>query len=321
MKLVAVDIGGTHARFALADVAAGQIVSLGEPVTLNTADHASFEAAWTAFGARQSTPLPRNAAIAVACPVRGDTLQLTNNPWTIRPGLIGASLGVDAHVLINDFAAIGHAVAQLTEEHFAHICGPGAPLRESGTITIVGPGTGLGVAAVLRDHGRHHVIATEGGHLDFAPIDAIDDAILALLRQRHGRVSLERVVSGPGLSAIHEVLAAIEGSEVPPRSDRELWAAALAGDDRLATAALDRFCMALGSVAGDLALAHGPGAVVIAGGLGLRLADHLPRSGFAERFVAKGRFEPLMSSVPVRRIIHPQPGLYGAAAAFAQEYA
>ena len=131
---------------------------------------------------------------------------------------------------------------------------------------------------------------------------------------------MERVVSGPGLAAIHELLARAEGCLVDRRDDKALWAAALNGGDRLAAAALDRFCLTLGSVAGDLALAHGPGAVVIAGGLGQRLAGHLPRSGFADRFVAKGRLATLMSHVPVRIVTHPQPGLYGAAAAFAREH-
>ena len=104
------------------------------------------------------------------------------------------------------------------------------------------------------------------------------------------------------------------------RDDRAIWTAALAGDDSLANAALDRFFLALGAVAGDLALAQGAKAVVIAGGLGLRLKDAFARSGFAERFVAKGRFQSLMAAIPVKLIVHPQPGLFGAAAAFAQRH-
>ncbi|MEO5640765.1 MAG: glucokinase, partial [Sphingomicrobium sp.] len=104
------------------------------------------------------------------------------------------------------------------------------------------------------------------------------------------------------------------------QDDKMLWATALDGADALAAAALDRFCLCLGAVAGDLALAHGANAVVIAGGLGLRLKDHLPKSGFADRFIAKGRFERRMEAIPVKLITHPQPGLYGAAAAFAKEH-
>ncbi len=137
---------------------------------------------------------------------------------------------------------------------------------------------------------------------------------------RHRRVSVERVVAGPGLVEIHEILAAIEGRPAPRLDAVALWTAALAGRDSLAVAALDRFCLSLGSVAGDLALAHGAGGVVIAGGLGLRLAEHLPRSGFAQRFAAKGRFESMMAALPVKLVTRPEPGLFGAAAAFAAEH-
>ena len=320
MNVVAVDIGGTHARFALAEVASGKVCSLGEPVTLKTAEHASFQTAWEAFAAMQGSPLPRAAAIAIACPIKGDVLQLTNNPWIIRPAMIPEKLGVDAHVLVNDFEAVGHAVAQVSPADLHHICGPDMPLPAYGAISIVGPGTGLGVAQLFRSEGQYHIIATEGGHVDFAPLDVIEDAVLADLRKRFRRVSVERIVSGPGLAAIYEVLARLEGRTVPQRDDKELWQAALAGTDSIAAAALDRFCLSLGAIAGDYALAHGPTAVVIAGGVGLRLRDHLPRSGFAERFAAKGRFETMMRSIPVKLITHPQPGLFGAAAAFAREH-
>ncbi len=320
MNLVAVDIGGTHARFALAQADRGRVTSLGAPITLKTAEHASFQTAWEAFAAMQASPLPRAAAIAIACPIRGEVLQLTNNPWIIRPSLIPEKLGVDAHVLVNDFEAVGHAVAQVGAEHLRYLRGPAGPLPATGITSIVGPGTGLGVGQLFRHLDGYHVVACEGGHIDFAPLDSIEDAILAELRKRHRRVSVERIVSGPGLVAIHEVLARIEGRQIPESDDKALWAAALDGSDSLAAAALDRFCMILGSVAGDIALVNGPTAVVIAGGLGLRLADHLPRSGFNERFVAKGRFESLMSGVPVHLITHPQPGLFGAAAAFASTH-
>lgn len=318
--VVAVDIGGTHARFALAEVAGGRVVSLGEAVTLKTAEHASLQTAWEDFGQQVGGTLPRAAAIAIACPVRGDVLKLTNNPWIIRPALVNEKLGVDRHVLINDFEAVGHAVAQAGSEHFVHLTGPEDALPEQGTISIVGPGTGLGVAHIWRGNGSYHVQATEGGHIDFAPLDAIEDALLKALRQRYRRVSVERIVSGPGLPDIYATLAAIEGRAVHGHDDKTLWTLALEGSDSLATAAVDRFCMALGSVAGDIALAQGGGAVVIAGGLGLRIKDILVQSGFADRFRAKGRFEALMASLPVKLITHPQPGLFGAAAAFARDF-
>ena len=319
-RIVTVDIGGTHARFAFAEVAAGQVLSLGEAFTLKTAEHASFQTAWEEFARQCGAPLPRAAAIAIAAPVMGEVIKFTNNPWSIRPALIGERLGVDAHVLVNDFAAVGHAVAQAGEEHFLHLAGPAGVLPAHGTISVLGPGTGLGVAHVWRGDGRYHVQPTEGGHIDFAPLDIIEDAILARLRKRHRRVSVERVVAGPAIVDIYETLAGIEGRAVQPLDDKAIWSRALSGEDSLALAAVDRFCLSLGSVAGDIALAQGGSAVVLAGGLGLRIKDQLLRSGFAERFRAKGRFENLMASLPVRIITHPQPGLFGAAAAFAQAH-
>jgi glucokinase len=319
-EIVAVDIGGTHARFALARVADGRVTFLGDAVTLKTADHASFETAWEAFGRQTGATLPRAVAMALAAPLGDELIRFTNNPWVIRPAHLGERLAVDLCTLINDFGAVGHAVAQAGAAHLDHLCGPDIALPATGTISIIGPGTGLGVAHVWRSGGDYHVQATEGGHIDFAPIDAIDDRLLARLRQRHRRVSVERVVSGPGLVDIHATLAAIEGRAVPALDATSLWALGLSGNDSLATAAVDRFCLSLGSVAGDIALAQGGGGVVIAGGLGLRLRETLAQSGFASRFCAKGRFEPLMASLPVKLITHPQPGLFGAAAAFAREH-
>ena len=320
-EIVAVDIGGTHARFALAEVDRGKVTALADPVTLKTAEHASFQTAWEDFAAQVGRPLPRAAGIAIACPVGGEVLKLTNNPWIIRPAMIAEKLGVDQYSLVNDFNAVGHAVAQLDAEHFRHLCGPDMPLPSAGTITIVGPGTGLGVAHVLRVRGDYYVNPTEGGHIDFAPLDTLEDAILTRLRERYRRVSVERVVAGPGLREIYEALAAIEGRAVQSLDDKTLWTLAQSGEDSLATAALDRFCMMLGSVAGDIALGQGASAVVIAGGLGLRIAKTLEASGFAGRFAAKGRFEAMMAAMPVKLITHPQPGLFGAAAAFAKEHA
>lgn len=319
-QIVSVDVGGTHARFALAEVEAGRVVELGETVTLKTAEHASFQTAWEDFGRINGGSLPRAASIAIAGPVEGELIKLTNNPWIIRPALICEKLNVDHYTVVNDFGAVGHAVAQAADEHFLHLCGPDVPLPPTGTISIMGPGTGLGVAHVWRDAAGYHVQSTEGGHVDFAPLDSIEDAILARLRKRHRRVSVERVVAGPGISDIYEALAAMEGRAVQQHDDKTIWQLGTSGEDSLAAAAIDRFCLSLGSVAGDIALAQGGSSVVIAGGLGLRIKDTLVRSGFAERFTAKGRFEGLMASLPVKLITHPQPGLFGAAAAFAQQH-
>ncbi len=320
MEIVAADIGGTHARFAIAEVENGRVVALGEPVTLKTADHASLQTAYQAFEAGLGRPLPRALAIAVASPVANDVIRLTNNPWIIRKSLITERLKADQWVVVNDFGAVGHAVAQVPSSDFIHLCGPDTPLPSEGITTICGPGTGLGVAQLLRRKTGYQVLETEGGHMDFAPLDGIEDALLKRLRKTFTRVSAERVVAGPGIVAIYETLAALEGRLVPSQDDKTIWTEAIDGTDSIALAALDRFCLALGAVAGDLALAHGAKAVVIAGGLGFRIKDRLIRSGFDQRFVAKGRFQTMMAAMPVKLITHPQPGLFGAAAAFAQEH-
>ena len=296
MQLVAVDIGGTHARFALAEVEQGRVVSLGEAVTLKTAEHGSFQLAWEEFGRTLGTPLPKAAAIAVAGPVGGEIIRFTNNPWIIRPALIPEKLGADDYVVVNDFAAVAHAVAQAAPEHFVHLTGPDTPLPEEGVISVVGPGTGLGVAQLWRYGGTYRVQPTEGGHIDFAPLDGIEDAILARLRKRHRRVSAERVVAGPGIVDIYETLAAIEGKAITASWTDKEHLACLARRARTAwppqrwTGSVCRWA----AVAGDLALAQGSqAALVIAGGLGLRIKRHpahlgLCRAGSAPRAGSRG---------------------------------
>lgn len=325
-EVVVVDIGGTHARFAIAAIAEDGAISLDAPETLHTADHASFQTAWEAFRTRKGGTLPDAVSMAIAGPVGtpgnlNPVIRFTNNPWIIRPALIPEKLGVTDYTLVNDFAAVAHAVARADDSQFLHLAGPDAPLGREGTISVLGPGTGLGVAHLYRSGTNYRVQATEGGHIDFAPLDSIEDAILARLRRRHNRVSVERVVAGPGIVDIYQALAALEHRTVPERDAIDIWNLGTTGEDSLAAAAVDRLCLSLGSVAGDLALAQGGFAgVVIAGGLGYRIRDTLLNSGFAARFKAKGRFESLMASIPVKLIVHPQPGLFGAAAAFASEH-
>ena len=319
-RIAAADVGGTHARFALAAIDGGRVVDLGEPVTVKTSEFASFQHAWQEFGRRIEEPLPNELAIAFAGPVGGEVLKLTNNPWVIRPALMREKLGVERFVIVNDFAAIGHAVAGLDGAAYRHVCGPKRELPETGVVSIVGPGTGLGVASLLKRADGHDVIATEGGHIDWAPLDPLEDRILEHLRENFRRVSVERLVSGRGLLNIYEALGTIEKRPFTLRDEKDLWTAALSGSDTLAAAALDHLCLIFGAVAGDFALAQGAHAVVLAGGLGLRLVDHLPRSGFCDRFIAKGRFERMMDEMPVKVIVHPQPGLFGAAAAFASAH-
>ena len=319
-RLVAADIGGTHARFCLASIGPDGAIALGEPTTLRTRDHASLAEAWRGFAEVAGEPMPQSAAVAVAAPASGEVIRFTNNPWVVDRRALGETLGVTRASVVNDFAAIGHAVARLGEANFRHLCGPDVPLPGEGTISVVGPGTGLGVAAVWRGSGDYRVQPTEGGHIAFAPADETDDRILARLRARFGRVSVERVISGPGLAEICAVLAEENGVPLPAMDDPTLWKLGLSGEDPLASAGVERFCSTLGAAAGDIVLAQGGTAAVIAGGLGLRLAERLTGSAFAASFSAKGRFDDLMATIPVKLVTHPQPGLFGAVAAFAKEH-
>lgn len=316
-ELVAADIGGTHARFVLAQVEDGRVRQLGEALTLRTAEHAGLLEAWHAFGEHLGRALPSAAALAFAYPVQNDLPDLTNMAWRIDTRTLPGTLGITDHVILNDFAAVGHAAATLGPSNFLHIAGPHVPLPTSGVISIVGPGTGLGVGLVIRTDGHYHVIASEGGNMDFAPHDDLDDRLMASLRRRYSHVSAEQLVSGPALRDIYAVLAE---AEPPYTDDRDLWRGALEGSDPIAAAALERFCLCLGAFAGNVALAHGANALVLAGGLGLRLREYLPTSGFAERLVAKGEYRSILEQMPVKLIAHPEPGLYGAAAAFAARF-
>lgn len=317
MDIVIADIGGTHARFALAQLDGHKVLKLSNMAKLKTADYATLAMAWHAYAdkirAELSISLPRSTAIAIAGPVEGEVINFTNNSWVIKRSTLAKEIDVDDFILLNDFEAMAHAVAMLDDEYFSHVCGP-ITAPKLGVKTILGPGTGLGVAHLRITQDNYIVSETEGGHIDFAPIDSWEDALLADLRKQHRRVSVERVVSGPGLRVIYNLLT--KGKPMIALEDKDLWALALGGDDENASAALDRFLLSLGSVAGDLALAHGANHLIITGGLGDRLADHIPSSGFVGRFAAKGRFQSKMQQITVQQLRYDEPGLFGAAAAY-----
>ena len=192
--------------------------------------------------------------------------------------------------MVNDFGAVAHAVAS-SATAFQHTFADPKSAPRRGDDSVVGPGTGLGVAALLRHGEDYEVIETEGGHVDFAPLDSLEDQILVELRDSFRRVSVERLASGRGLMNIYEALGAIESRPLQIHDERELWTAALAGSDSLASAALDRFCLTLGAFAGDVALAQGAKAVVIGGGA--RLASRQSSGAF-------GVPRPLHRQGPVR---------------------
>ena len=309
---IVADIGGTNARFAVA-VASAAGLRLSRVLKMRTAEYATLEAAFMAYTRGLREPIPTRAVISLACPVAGDSIKLTNCPWVVRPGHIKEVLGLEDLQLVNDFGAIARAVPQLPSSDFVSLSGRPVALPKPGVVSVLGPGTGLGVALLHRSNGRDVVIETEGGHIGFAPADETEITIMRVLRNRYPRISAERLVSGPGLALIYEALAGGESRALVAVDDIALWKAAVAGTDERANAAFERFCMMLGTVAGDIALAHGASAVVLAGGLAPRFCERLKCSGFLERFRAKGRFESLMRSIPVAVCTHPDPGLLGAA--------
>lgn len=310
------DIGGTNARFALVEPGPSP-PRLREIARLPTADFASLQHAaghyLSMLGVR-----PARAAIAVASPVRGDHIRLTNRAWSFNRVDLAAALRLEQLHVLNDFGATARAVAALESGEFESLYGPERnPFRAP--VSVMGAGTGLGMA-MLVDCPAHQwrVVETEGGHVSYAPLGRDEQLIHQWLAARHDRVSVERVLSGSGLSKIHAALAGDPPGkgDLPDRKLRDpadIVAAAIAGDDRKAREALACFCAILGSVAGDAALIHGATTLAIAGGIVPRFIPFLKSSAFRERFLDKGRFAAHLEQVQIIVITHPEPGLLGAA--------
>ena len=313
------DIGGTNARFALTDLASSQ-PQLLQQQSLRNAEFASLQHAAEHY-LDQVGAQPRHAAIAVACPVGADEIRLTNRAWSFSRRELQRSLGLDSLDMINDFGAVAWAVPALSANDVVTLHGnEDASLR--GPVSVLGPGTGLGVALLVGDDARGwQVVETEGGHVSFAPLGDEEHAIARWMTAKFGRVSTERLLCGAGLSQIDAALAAGDDlssaldARTPLRDPAVLVEAALDGHDLLARRTLARFCAVLGSVAGDCALIHGARTVMIAGGIVPRFIPFLRSSAFRERFLAKGRFAAYLESVSIRVITHPNPGLLGAAMA------
>lgn len=320
LALVA-DIGGTNARFALADLDAPGRPRLHHQRKLAGDHFASLQQAIRHYLAevRDHSPI-RRAAIAVASPVTGDDIRLTNRAWSFNSTELEQELGLDELRVINDFGAAARAMPVLAEDE-KMIIHQGDADRALPPISFIGPGTGMGVALITEcGPDRWHVIETEGGHVSYAPQGSEEAEIHDWLLSRHDRVSVERVLSGDGLAYIHAALAGKDPSKThTPNSAlaEPAWIVqqALAGEDVIARRALARFCAILGSFAGDCALIHGARTVTIAGGMTPRFAGFLRASAFVERFLAKGRFAAWMERVRVTLVTHPEPGLLGAAMA------
>lgn len=316
MQIVAADIGGTHARFALADVGPGERPMLGEIKRYRTREHDGLAWAWAAFERDCGGALPRAAALAVAAPIEGETLTFMNSDWRLVRASLAADLGLDSLTLLNDFGAAAQAVSELGTDEFVPLFGPG-DLPEPGIVTVLGPGTGLGVAILDRRAARPVVIETEASHIAFAPLDAEEAAVRDHLVARHGRASVERIVSGPGLLDIYDQLG---GGRWDPLDAGTLWGRAIDGSDPLAARALGLWVRAFGAAVGDIALAQGAMGVAITGGLANRIAPLLRGGDFLERFLDKGRYHDRMARIAVQLVTHAEPGLLGAAIAYRREH-
>ncbi|MDT8438839.1 MAG: glucokinase [Wenzhouxiangellaceae bacterium] len=313
------DIGGTNARFALANLDGDERPNLHDEKKLSGDQFASLQHAIRHYIASIGTHTTiRRAAIAVASPVTGDEIRLTNRAWSFSRSEMQQELGLDELLVINDFGAAARSIPALKPEE-KMLIHHGDADRPLPPISVIGPGTGMGVALITEfDEHRWHVIETEGGHISFAPQGNEETQIFEWLLARHDRVSVERVLSGDGLARIHAALAGKDPSRT--RTPHEELASpawivsqALAGEDVIARRSLARFCAMLGSFAGDCALIHGARTVAIAGGMTPRFANFLKASAFVERFLAKGRFAAWMERVRVALVTYPEPGLLGAA--------
>lgn len=323
------DIGGTHARFALAGPGEASPLRADSIRTFAVADFPSLAAAAGHYldgvaldaktGGSRRADL-RHAVFAVAGRIDGDEARITNHPWVISIARTRQALGLDRLDLVNDFTAQAMAVSRLEAADVQPIGATGwagshgdGDLPADRTYAVIGPGTGLGVGALLRRDGRYHALQTEGGHVSFAPGTPEEIQVLQRLSGEFGRVSNERIVSGPGLVNLHRALSAIAGIDPGPLQPQDITANAYDGDARCLHT-IDVFCAVFGATAGDLVLTLGAwDGVFLTGGLVPKLMPWLAHSGFRPRFEHKGRFSPAMARVPTLAVTHPQPGLLGAA--------
>jgi glucokinase len=317
MRIVAGDIGGTHARFALAELRAGEPPVLGAMRKYRTREHAGIASAWAQFARDSGGDLPRAAALGIAAPIDGEVLRFVNSSWEIGRDSLRGELGLDRLLLLNDFGAVAHAVAALPPAALAPLCGPATALPSEGITTVIGPGTGLGVSILVRRGGEVAVVETESAHIAFAAQTEEEAALEQALRARYGRCSVERIVSGPGLLAIVEQFG---GGARDPSQAGELWDQAVTGANPIAARALGLLVGCFAAAAGDISLAHGSMSVVITGGLAARMQDRLRAPAFHARFVDKGRYRARMTRIPVMLCTEPEPGLLGAAVAFQRAF-
>ncbi|MFI4947927.1 MAG: glucokinase [Alphaproteobacteria bacterium] len=309
------DVGATNARFGLVSPD-GALLHSG---IFAAADFAEIGAAIAAYLATSGDlPMPCRGALAVAAPISGDRIAMTNHPWSFSLAALRDRLGLERLIAINDFTAVALALPRLTAGDRMAV-GGGAPV-EGRPIGVIGPGSGLGVSGLIPTGPGWVALAGEGGHVTMAPGNERESALLEVMRRRFGRVSAERCLSGPGLVNLYDSLAALDRIPAAPYTAAQIVDPGTGARDPLCREATAMFCAMLGSVAGDLALTLGAqGGVYIAGGIVGRLGTRFLDSQFRERFEAKGRMGALVAAIPTYVVTHKLPAFLGCAAALAAE--
>lgn len=313
---LAADVGGTHARLALvrAGTTSGQPVEVLAFHKYDCTDHSSLVDFISEFLATHDGRGVDHGVVASAGYALDDGTVITSNlPWPLSIRETREHLGFADLRLVNDFEAVAYAAAALPTVETTHITGPYEALA-SGPMLVLGPGTGLGAALWIPRNDRPFVLATEAGQASLAANNELELALLAQLLKQHRHVTIEHVLSGPGILNLYRALAVLRGVEPVLSAPSRITAAAQAGDDALARVTLEVFCGFLGSVVGDMALTYGvQGGIRLAGGILPQISDFLPNSDFVARYLNKGPMRAALERMPVRLVEHGQLGVVGAA--------
>jgi glucokinase len=305
------DLGGTNARFAIADPDSRKVT---DEAVIPTSSAATLVELVEQYLQQHPGTHPTAASFACAGPVIGDRCALTNARIEFSIEETRDQLGLDNLLVVNDFAAVARAIPELRPAEIVQI-GDGRLDVEPAALAI-GPGTGLGVATVLRSGTGWQVVASEGGHVGLSGLYEDEELeVLRLLRDEVGLPSAEMVLSGSGLTRLFLILAALRGQGVAAHEPRPGWIVerACAGTDELCVAALNLFCQILGATAANAVLTTGArGGVFLAGGIVRRFPDFLARSGFRERFVTHPDLGHYLERIGTAVVVAPEPGLLGA---------
>ncbi len=307
-RLIA-DIGGLYARFAI-ESAYGEF---SHQKSLRCADFPSFQAAVTAYLEGLKSITVAHAAVAIANPVEGDFIRMTNYHWQFSIEATRLDLGLDTLVVVNDFTALAMALPRLAAQDFRQV-GGGQAVKHS-VIGLIGSGSGLGVSGLIPSGEGWTSLGSEGGHTSFSPSDEQEMAVLRYAWRQFEHVSFERLLSGPGLELVYQALADMNAQKVAPLSAPEITRQALDKQDALCTQTLQVFCNMLGTAASNLAVTLGAlGGIYIGGSIVPRLGEYFDRSGFRQRFEDKGRFKPYVAQIPTLVITAPEATFLGASA-------